>query len=324
MKVLIFSDIHGDLRALARIVEQPADVYIAAGDLATFRKGLDRCGKVLKPLGERLWVLPGNHETHDDIREFCRRFGFVDFHRRVLQTNSTPWAGLGYSNITPFKTPGEYSEEEIAEALAPFDGIAGLHLVVHFPPYGTRLDEYACLLYTSVSGKNRYEFVLPKKDGSRVPVIISARMFEDPDGLEFSVVTFTDISEQKSAEADLRQANARLKERQSEIDEDLLLAARVQQSLAPESLVWGGMRVDAYFHPVRSIGGDFGLVKMCIRDRCPADCRCPKPWLAWRNSPAAPSYLARGERQPPPNRPAAEASRRRSSAARSAALSRKR
>jgi len=112
----------------------------------------------------------------------------------------------------------------------------------------------------NVSGRNRYEFVLPKKDGSRVPVIISARMFEDPDGLEFSVVTFTDISEQKSAEADLRQANAKLEQRQSEIDEDLLLAARVQQSLAPESLVWGGMRVDAYFHPVRSIGGDFGLV----------------------------------------------------------------
>ena len=59
------------------------------------------------------------------------------------QTSSTPWAGLGYSNVTPFKTPGEYSEEEIAEALAAFDGIAGLHLVVHFPPQGTRLDEYA-------------------------------------------------------------------------------------------------------------------------------------------------------------------------------------
>ncbi len=85
-------------------------------------------------------------------------------------------------------------------------------------------------------------------------------MFEDPDGLEFVVVTFTDISEQKNAEAELRQANAKLEQRQSEIDEDLLLAARVQQSLAPQSLVWGGMRVDAYFHPVRSIGGDFGLV----------------------------------------------------------------
>ena len=143
MKILIFSDIHGDVRALARIVAQPADVYICAGDLATFGKGLEKCGKALESLGEKLWVLPGNHETHDDIREFCRRFGFVDFHRRVLQTKSTPWAGLGYSNITPFKTPGEYTEEEIAEALAAFGGIAGLHLVIHVPPYGTRLDEYA-------------------------------------------------------------------------------------------------------------------------------------------------------------------------------------
>jgi uncharacterized protein len=143
VKILIFSDIHGDVRALARIVAQPADVYICAGDLATFGKGLEKCGKALESLGEKLWVLPGNHETHDDIREFCRRFGFVDFHRRVLQTKSTPWAGLGYSNITPFKTPGEYTEEEIAEALAAFGGIAGLHLVIHVPPYGTRLDEYA-------------------------------------------------------------------------------------------------------------------------------------------------------------------------------------
>jgi len=109
-------------------------------------------------------------------------------------------------------------------------------------------------------GKNRFEFVLPVKDGSRLPVIISSRMFEDPDGLEFIVVTFTDISEQKQSEAELRSANEKLERRQSEIEEDLLLAARVQQSLAPQSLVWGGMRVDAYFNPVRSIGGDFGLV----------------------------------------------------------------
>jgi uncharacterized protein len=143
VKVLIFSDIHGDVRALTRIVAQPADIYICAGDLATFGKGLEKCGKSLEPLGEKLWVLPGNHETHDDIREFCGRFGFVDFHRRVLQTKSTAWAGLGYSNVTPFETPGEYTEEEIAESLAAFNGIAGLHLVIHVPPYGTRLDEYA-------------------------------------------------------------------------------------------------------------------------------------------------------------------------------------
>jgi sigma-B regulation protein RsbU (phosphoserine phosphatase) len=111
-----------------------------------------------------------------------------------------------------------------------------------------------------LAGQNRFEFVLPQKDGSRLPVVIGSQRVEDPNGREFSIVTFTDISEQKRAEARLRDANAQLEERQKEIDEDLSLAARVQQSLAPQSLVWGGMRVEAYFHPARTIGGDFGLV----------------------------------------------------------------
>jgi Icc-related predicted phosphoesterase len=55
----------------------------------------------------------------------------------------TSWAGLGYSNITPFNTPGEYSEEEIAQALSAFNGIPNLYLVVHCPPRDTALDEYA-------------------------------------------------------------------------------------------------------------------------------------------------------------------------------------
>jgi Icc-related predicted phosphoesterase len=147
VKVLIFSDIHGDTRALEQLIAQPADIYIAAGDLSTFGKDLDRCGEIMKPLGEKVWVLPGNHESHDDTRAFCQRFGFFDFHRQIRALKSergtTQWAGLGYSNITPFNTPGEYTEEEIAKALAPFDNLKPLYLVVHFPPQGTRLDEFA-------------------------------------------------------------------------------------------------------------------------------------------------------------------------------------
>jgi len=143
MKVLLFSDIHSDTRALERLVARPADIYIAAGDLSTFGRGLERCGEVLRPLGERVWVMPGNHETHEEIRAFCGRYGFVDFHRQVRQLGATQWAGLGYSNPTPFDTPGEYSEEEIAEALATFDGLPSLYLVVHFPPHGTQLDQVA-------------------------------------------------------------------------------------------------------------------------------------------------------------------------------------
>ncbi len=145
MRVLIFSDIHGDLRTLERRVAQPADIYIAAGDLSTFGRNLERCGEVLRPLGERLWLLPGNHETHQQTRALCDQFGFVDFHRQVRSLGGAHWAGLGYSNPTPFDTPGEYTEEEIGEALAAFDGLQSLYLVVHFPPHGTRLDQVGLL-----------------------------------------------------------------------------------------------------------------------------------------------------------------------------------
>ncbi|HXN72751.1 MAG TPA: SpoIIE family protein phosphatase [Candidatus Acidoferrales bacterium] len=116
------------------------------------------------------------------------------------------------------------------------------------------------------AGHNRFEFVLPRHDGSRLPVIVSARSIEDPDGRRFAIVTFIDISDQKRAEGNLRTANKQLEERQKEIEEDLVLAARVQQSLAPKSLVWGNAHVETYYHPVRTIGGDFGLVSPMNED----------------------------------------------------------
>ena len=109
--------------------------------------GLESCGEILKPLGNRVWVLPGNHETHDETRALCEKFGFIDFHRQVRSLEGKSglihFAGLGYSNITPFKTPGEYPEDEIANALRPFEACAPLYLVIHVPPYNTKLDEFA-------------------------------------------------------------------------------------------------------------------------------------------------------------------------------------
>jgi Icc-related predicted phosphoesterase len=143
MKIQIFSDIHGDTRSLERLLNQPVDIHISAGDLTTFGRSLDRCGPFFAKFGKSAWVLPGNHETADQNSEFCSRLGLTDFHRQIRRIGATHWAGLGYSNLTPFDTPGEYTEEQIAEALDKFRGYSPLYLVVHFPPHGTRLDEFS-------------------------------------------------------------------------------------------------------------------------------------------------------------------------------------
>jgi Icc-related predicted phosphoesterase len=141
LKLQIFSDIHGDWKALERALAVKADWYIAAGDQVSWRRNLDRCGEILKSRAGRLWVLPGNHETAGDVEDLCERYGLQNFHQRHFMAGAWNVAGLGYSSPTPFDTPGEYSEAEIAARLEPFAPLDPLILVCHAPPYGTALDQ---------------------------------------------------------------------------------------------------------------------------------------------------------------------------------------
>ena len=140
MKLLIFSDIHNNWRRLEQLLTVEADFYISAGDQVSWGKGLERGGQILKTRGDQVWVLPGNHESAGQIADLCDRYGLNNFHERHFLAGGHHVAGLGYSSPTPFDTPGEYSETELAARLKPFAGLHPLVLVCHAPPYGTALD----------------------------------------------------------------------------------------------------------------------------------------------------------------------------------------
>lgn len=140
MKLLVFSDIHSDLKALERLMEIEADYYFAAGDLVSWTRGLDKVGPILARRKERMFVMPGNHESAADIEELCKRFELRNFHGECLEAGGFHIAGLGYSCPTPFHTPGEYSERELMTRLQPFATLQPLILICHCPPKGTPLD----------------------------------------------------------------------------------------------------------------------------------------------------------------------------------------
>lgn len=140
MRLLLFSDIHSDLRALERLVEKEADYYFAVGDLVNWGKGLNDVGHILQRRGRQVYVMPGNHESASDIAVFCDKYGLNDFHGQHMEVAGYHVAGLGYSNITPFKTPGEYTEEQIADRLSHFGALEPLILLCHCPPKNTPLD----------------------------------------------------------------------------------------------------------------------------------------------------------------------------------------
>ncbi len=109
-------------------------------------------------------------------------------------------------------------------------------------------------------GGSRSEFYLPGKNGERIPAIFSGRSIQGPDGQEYTLLVVTDIRAQKRVEGQLRESNALLEKRQMEIQAELSLAARVQQTLVPRNLVWNDLSVESYYRPAHTIGGDFGVV----------------------------------------------------------------
>ena len=117
-----------------------ADYYFAAGDLVSWGRGLEKVGPLLSVHRQKVYVLPGNHESETDIAAFCSQFGLVDFHGATLELPDARIAGLGYSSPTPFDTPGEYTEEEMAARLAPFDAFKPTVMICHAPPLDTPLD----------------------------------------------------------------------------------------------------------------------------------------------------------------------------------------
>lgn len=141
MKILVFSDLHSDHDAARRLMDIEADYYFAAGDLVNWARGLNPMGEILQYRASRMYVLPGNHESEADIERLCADYGLNPFHGRSIEIEGIHVAGLGYSNRTPFNTPGEYSETEIANRLERFNSLDPMILICHCPPRGTALDE---------------------------------------------------------------------------------------------------------------------------------------------------------------------------------------
>jgi Icc-related predicted phosphoesterase len=139
MRLLLFSDLHCDVRAAQRLVElgRNADVAIGAGDFAQVRRRISACIDVLRSMPCPTIVVPGNNESLDELRDACRGWASAHvLHGDGVTIDSVHFYGLGGGvPITPFGSWSfDFSEEEAAGLLKDFP--AGGVLVSHSPPKG--------------------------------------------------------------------------------------------------------------------------------------------------------------------------------------------
>lgn len=149
---LAFGDIHEAPESLKNIPElKDARGLIVTGDI-TNASGVNTAQKILKPLletGKKLIAQPGNMDD-PKISDWLDSQGY-NLHRQIKNLDTgLPCLGLGFSTFTPFKTPGEFSEEDfsiwLAETIEKEPKLknkeAGQWLFIsHQPPINTKCDK---------------------------------------------------------------------------------------------------------------------------------------------------------------------------------------
>lgn len=146
MKLISFGDIHMATRNLERMGEvmRDCDLVILSGDLTNFG-GIDDTQKVLSDVRRscaNVLALTGNLDRRE-VMPFLDAEG-IALHGKGRVVDGIGFFGCGGSNITPFNTPTEFSEDEIYAALrAGYEQVREVRplvMVCHTPPFETKCD----------------------------------------------------------------------------------------------------------------------------------------------------------------------------------------
>jgi Icc-related predicted phosphoesterase len=140
MKLLLFSDLHTDTRAAARIVDlaQGADLVIGAGDFANARRGISTCIEILSAIRIQTVLVPGNNESYEELVTACGKWRHaMVLHGTGVEIAGVPFFGIGGGiPITPFGDWSyDFSEDDAARLLQGCP--VGAVLVSHSPPKGS-------------------------------------------------------------------------------------------------------------------------------------------------------------------------------------------
>lgn len=139
MRVLALADIHDEEVVLEKL--QPMgkggyDYVLIAGD--STRKSTSFVADILGIFPDA-YIIPGNSEQANSL-EILRKAKNYAHGKRFGLKEGYNIVGFGFSNPTPFGTPGEMKEDEIYEGLLKLKIDEKTILLVHAPPYGV-LDE---------------------------------------------------------------------------------------------------------------------------------------------------------------------------------------
>ncbi|MBR9677164.1 hypothetical protein GOV04_03415 [Candidatus Woesearchaeota archaeon] len=141
MKVLAFVDLHDSLEDFKKVQAKAkkADIIINVGDFTWFEAYLEKWGARFEKLNKTMLVVHGNHESIESIEHLAKKHkNIVNIHNKAFEIDDVVFIGYGGGG---FAMHDEQFEKDMKKFEKYYKKNKKVVLIVHGPPYGTKLDD---------------------------------------------------------------------------------------------------------------------------------------------------------------------------------------
>ena len=178
MKILAFTDIHGNKRAISHIIttakKENVDFLVCAGDISVFEEDLDKLISSFKVAQKPLIIIPGNHEGEDFLKAICKKHKFcIYLHKGYYEFEDFVFFGFGGGGFSSRYKELDVITKKLKKSLGDNKKVI---FVTHAPVYGTKLDYLDFMGH--VGSKSAREFILEIK-----PVVVICGHLHENEGL---------------------------------------------------------------------------------------------------------------------------------------------
>jgi Icc-related predicted phosphoesterase len=146
MRIVSFGDVHMSLQTIKQLAPEleQADLAIISGDLTNFggREDAEQVVGAVERQVRQVLAVSGNLDQRE-VMDFLRARG-ISLHGESRRIGDLGIFGCGGSNVTPFRTPTEFSEEDLGTLLdrgyTQVSDAPHVLMVCHTPPADTATD----------------------------------------------------------------------------------------------------------------------------------------------------------------------------------------
>lgn len=147
MKILAFSDIHGDTTLAKKLADQAekenVDFVVLAGDITFAEQSTENIIGPFAAKGKKVVLVPGNHETIATADFLAELYGAVNLHGYAIRYKDIGIFGCGGAEIGPFPVPESEIEENLRKAHDRIKDLRIKIMVTHAHPADSKIAKFS-------------------------------------------------------------------------------------------------------------------------------------------------------------------------------------